>query len=132
MAARRARDSKLLDAVEALPFEPFNGTAWRVVRDGRDALICSAVGGRWDDRTFDVLYTSTRGDGAISEMFFHVGQGQPVIPSLVKYRLYELQVTLAACVRMATLDQLAALGLKTSTFGRLSYVDRRGCALSRA
>jgi RES domain-containing protein len=124
MAARRARDSELLDAVEALPFGPFEGTAWRVVRDGRDPLICSAVGGRWDDRTFEVLYTSTRGDGAIGEMFFHIGQGQPVIPSLVKYRLYELRLTLAACVSIVTLERLAMLGLKTSTFGRLSYVDR--------
>jgi RES domain-containing protein len=124
MAARRARDSGLLDAVEALPVEPYSGHVWRVVRDGRDPLVCSAVGGRWDDRTFDVLYTSTRGDGAIAEMLFHVAQGQPVIPSLVKYRLYELGASIKACVRVAKLDALAALGLKISTFGRLSYVDR--------
>jgi RES domain-containing protein len=124
MAARRARDSLLLDAVEALPVEPYDGPVWRVVRDGRDPLMCSAVGGRWDDRSFDVLYTSTSSDGAIAEMLFHVAQGQPVIPSLVKYRLFELRASIKGCVRVATLDRLAALGLKTSTFGRLSYVDR--------
>jgi RES domain-containing protein len=124
MAARRARDSGLLDAVEALPIEAYDGTVWRVVRDGRDPLACSAVGGRWDDRSFDVLYTSTYAEGAVSEMFFHVAQGQPVIPSLVKYRLFELKASVSACVRVATLDQLAALGLKVSMFGRLSYVDR--------
>lgn len=125
MAARHVRDNKLLDAVEALAFSPFNGNAWRVVRDGRNPLTCSATGGRWDDGTFEVLYTSTRGDGAIGEMFFHVGLGQPVIPSRARYRLYELRVTLAACVRMASLEQLAALGMKTGTFGRLSYTDRQ-------
>ena len=86
------------------------GPVWCVVRDGRDPLMCSAVGGRWDDRNFDVLYTSTRGDGAIAEMLFHVGQGQPVFPSLVRYRLFELRASIEACVRVATLGQLAALG----------------------
>ena len=124
MAARRARDSALLDAVEALPVQPYDGPLWRVVRDGRDPLICSAVGGRWDDRSFDALYTSTKADGAIAEMLFHVAQGQPVMPSLVRYRLFELTASIAACVRVATPDVLAALGLKIATFGRLSYAER--------
>ncbi len=124
MASRRARDSALLDAVEALPFQPYDATVWRVVRDGRDPLICSAVGGRWDDASFDVLYTSTHRDGAIAEMFFHVGRGQPVIPSRLSIRLSAQRANLAGCVRISTLDQLAALGLKTGTFGRLSYNDR--------
>ncbi len=120
------RDSGLLDAVEALPGGPFEGCAWRVVRDGRDPTQCSANGGRWDDGTFDVLYTSTGADGAIGEMYFHVSRGQPVIPSLVRYRLYELAISLASCVEIARLDTLAALGLKTSAFGRLSYEERAG------
>jgi RES domain-containing protein len=124
MPARRARDSGLLDAVEALTPQPYTGRSWRVVREGRDPLQCSSVGGRWDDQTFDVLYTSTRGDGAIAEMFFHVGNGQPVVPSRVKYRLYELMVNLRQCLHVPTLEGLASLGLKTSTFGRLSYSDR--------
>ncbi len=124
MAARRARESHLLDAIDALPVVAYEGSAWRIVRDGRDPLQCSAVGGRWDDRTFEVLYTSTRGDGAIAEMFFHIGQGQPVIPSVVQYRLYELTVTVGECVRVTTREELAGLGLKTSAFGRPSYSDR--------
>jgi RES domain-containing protein len=123
-AARPARDSRLLDAVEALPHETFSGAAWRVVRNGRDPIQCSAVGGRWDDRTFDVLYTSLRADGAISEMYYHVSRGQPVIPSLVRYKLYEVHVTLASCARIASLDTLESIGLKVSTFGQLSYSER--------
>jgi RES domain-containing protein len=125
MAARPARDSRLLDAVEALPTEAFSGTVYRVVRAGRDPIQCSSVGGRWDDRTFDVLYTSTRADGAISEMYYHLSRGQPVIPSLVQYRLHEFNVTLATCVRIASLEQLASLGLKTAVFGQLSYFERQ-------
>lgn len=124
MVVRRARDSVLLDAVEALPVEPYEGVAWRVVRDGRDPLVCSAVGGRWDDRTFDVLYTATRADGAIAEMAFHIGQGQPVFPSLARYRLFELRVALRLCVNIFPLDRLVALGVRENMFGRLSHSDR--------
>ena len=126
VASRRARDNRLLDALEAFPHTSFNGRAWRVVRTGRDPLQCSASGGRWDDQTFDVLYTSTKADGAVGEMYFHVSRGQPVIPSLVRYRLFELSVVLAACIEIRDLAELATLGLKTSAFGKLSYEERIG------
>jgi hypothetical protein len=73
-----------------------------------------------------VLYTSTGADGAIGEMYFHVSRGQPVIPSLVSYRLYELTISLASCVEISGMQGLAALGLKTGTYGRLSYEERDG------
>lgn len=124
-APRRARDSQLLDAVEAAPYGPLNRIAWRVVRDLRDPTSCSANGGRWDDGTFDVLYTSTMADGALAEMHFHLGRGQPVFPSRVTYRLFELDVTLDCCVTIADMDALAAFGVRTATFGRLSYEERQ-------
>jgi RES domain-containing protein len=124
MAARRVRDNRLLDAVELLPVEPYTGTVWRIVGDGRDPLRCSRAGGRWDDRTFDVLYTATKADGAAAEMYFHLSRGQPVFPSLLRYRLFELHVKIKDCVRIQTLEELAALGLAVAAFGRLSCVDR--------
>lgn len=124
-AVRPPRDSGLLDAVEALPQQPWQGTAWRVVREGRDPMQCSAVGGRWDDRSFEVLYTSTHRDGARAEMYFHLSRGQPVMPSRVRYGLHELSVTLQASVRIASLDVLAAIGIKTGAFGQASYSERQ-------
>ena len=124
-AARPARDSHLLDAVEALPHEPFSGVAWIVVRSSRDPTQCSAAGGRWDDRTFEVLYTSLKADGAVSEMYYHLSRGQPVIPSLVRYKLYELKITLANCARIESLDVLTSIGLKISVFGQLAYAERQ-------
>jgi hypothetical protein len=121
---RSARDSRLLDALENLLPEAFAGRAWRIVRDGRDPIQCSAVGGRWDDRSFDVLYTSTRADGATAEMYFHVARGQPVIPSQVRYRLFELDIRLASCLRFNSIEELHSLGLQTATFGQLSYAER--------
>jgi len=122
---RAPRDNLLLDAIEALPREAWSGPVWRVVREGRDPTQCSAVGGRWDDRSFEVLYTSTHADGARAEMFFHLSRGQPVIPSQVRYGLHELRVVLNASVSIASIEALAGLGLKTNGFGQLSYSERQ-------
>ena len=124
MAVRRARDNRLLDAVELLSAKSFTGTVWRIVGEGRDPLRCSRAGGRWDDRTFDVLYTATTADGAAEEMYFHLNRGQPVFPSLLRYRLFELEATIKDCIHIKSLEELAALGLVATSFGRLSYVDR--------
>jgi RES domain-containing protein len=123
-ATRPIRDNRLLDALEVMAAELFSGTAWRVVRDARDPRQCSAVDGRWDDRTFDVLYTSSRADGAIAEMYSHLARGQPVFPSQVRYRLFELSITLTSCLRFASLTEFAAPGLRTETYGQLSYAER--------
>jgi RES domain-containing protein len=123
-AARSARDVRLLDALENVTPQAFAGEAWRIVRDGRDPVQCSAAGGRWDDQTFDVLYTSTKADGAIAEMYFHLRRGQPVMPSRVRYRLFELSITLSSCLRIASLADLLSLGLQTAGFGQLSYAER--------
>jgi RES domain-containing protein len=118
------RDSQLIDALEALPHTPFEGTVWRVVRDGRDPCQCSASGGRWDDGSFEVLYTSLDREGAIAEMYFHLLRGQPVFPSKVRFTLYELKVRLAETMHLPSLPDLAKLELDTSRFGQLSYVER--------
>jgi RES domain-containing protein len=123
-SGRRIRDAALIDALESAPSTSFAGVVWRVVREGRDVLQGSAYGGRWDDGTFDVLYTSERADGAIAEMYFHLSRGQPVIPSKVAYHLYELRVTLPRALEVADLAALSALGVDTSRYGRLSYLER--------
>jgi RES domain-containing protein len=94
-----------------------------VTREERDPIQCSAVGGRWDDRSFEVLYTSTKADGAIAEMYFHVSRGQPVIPSQVRYHLHEFRITLTSCLKL-TLDLLQELGFRIAAFGQLSYFER--------
>ena len=62
---RSIRDQRLLDALEKVPRAPYAGTVWRSVREGADPLVCWRSGGRWDDRTFDVLYTSESREVAI-------------------------------------------------------------------
>ena len=69
------RDQRLLDALESVAQEPYEGIVWRSVKEGRDPLTCSRSGGRWDDGTFDVLYTSETRAAAIAERRYHLYQG---------------------------------------------------------
>ena len=121
---RPIRDQHLLDTLDALTRDPYSGTVWRSVREGRDPLACWRSGGRWDDGTLDVLYTSETRQAAIDERRFHLYQGQPIIPSRVRYELFELWVSLEAIMRFETLDDLAALQFDIQNYGKLSYLDR--------
>ncbi|MDD9908140.1 MAG: RES family NAD+ phosphorylase [Ahrensia sp.] len=122
--SRRRRDNALIDAIEAIDPVSFAAPVWRVVRDGHDATRCSRSGGRWDDGTFDVLYTSQGRDGAISEMHFHLMRGQPIFPSLVRYRLFEIETELGRALRFLDLDALSSIGLDAARYGQLSYQER--------
>ena len=118
------RDQGLLDALEALPQRPFAGPVWRSVRQGRDPLACWRSGGRWDDGSIDVLYTSVTRAAAIEERRFHLNQGQPIPPSRVRYELFELELSLERMLTFDSVAALAAIGLAASSFGQLSYVER--------
>jgi RES domain-containing protein len=118
------RDQTLLDALEAIAQRPFAGHVWRSVREGGDPLACWRSGGRWDDGTFDVLYTSETRETAIEERRFHLYQGQPIPPSRVRYELFELSVSLEAVMAFDSLADLAAVGLDVGSFGQLSYIEK--------
>ena len=121
---RRIRDQRLLDALERSNRKPYSGRVWRSVREGRDPLTCWRAGGRWDDGTLDVLYTSEIRATAIAERRFHLYQGQPLPPTKVRYELFELQVSLKEVVPFSDLESLASIGLNVGSFGQLSYLER--------
>jgi hypothetical protein len=125
IVGHRARDNALIDAIEGLPHKAYHDKVWRVVRKGKDVLAPSAAGGRWDDGTFEVLYTSLVADGAVAEMHFHIAKGQPVIPSKVAYHLYELRVRVRRSLHLPDVEAVARLGVDTSRYGALSYNDRQ-------
>ena len=118
------RDNALIDALEAIEPVAFSGPVWRLVRDGRNPLQCSASGGRWDDGSFDVLYTSMSRAGVLEEMRFHLMRGQPVMPSGVRYRLFKLDLALERTLQFLDLATIRKMGLKTEIFGRLSYQQK--------
>lgn len=121
---RKPRPQALIDALEGRERLRFTGTAWRVVSDGRDALAGYRAGGRWDDGTFDVLYTSLHRDGAMAETVFHMRRGQPVIPSKPAKRLHSIGMELDHVLALDSLDELKGLGADTSQFGQLAYAQR--------
>jgi RES domain len=124
-APPRARDNTLIDAIEGIAGSPYDARVWRVVRKGKDVLMPSAPGGRWDDGTFDALYTSEVADGAAAEMFFHLSRGQPVIPSKISYHLYEIRVRTQNALHLQDLAAIARLGVDIGRYGVLSYNDRQ-------
>jgi RES domain-containing protein len=118
------RPSNLIDLLDAQERREFLGRVWRAVRAGYDVLRGASAGGRWDDGTFDVLYTSATKEGAIAERKFHLSQGLPVIPSRPKYVVHELDVKLSHILDLTDTSLLEALGLDMRRFGALSYVER--------
>lgn len=122
--SRTIRAQQLLDALESVKQQPYSGVVWRTVRQGRDPLSCWRSGGRWDDRTFDVLYTSETREAAIEERRFHLYQGQPIPPSKVTYELFELSVSLEAVMVFNDLKELSEIGLNVSDYGQLSYFEK--------
>lgn len=124
LPSRKRRDHKLIDAIEAIDPVDYSGPVWRVVKEGRDPTRCSRSGGRWDDGTFDVLYTCETDQGAIEEMRFHLMRGQPIMPSQVKYKLHEINLALERSLKLLDLDALATVGLDVSRYGQLSYSEK--------
>jgi RES domain-containing protein len=121
---RPPRPKALLDAIEAEIPTQFSGCVWRVVTDGFEPLRSSRAGGRWDDGTFDVLYTSVSRDGAMAESWFHATKGQPIIPSKVAKRLYQMKAELRRVLDLSGDSKLASLGVDMATYGRLSNIQR--------
>ncbi len=121
---RPPRPKALLDAIEAEVPGRFVGPVWRVVTDGFDPLRPGRAGGRWDDGSFDVLYTSGARDGALAEAWFHVSRGQPVMPSKIRKRIYRLDVALDRVLDLSAAGKLAGLGMNMAEYGRLSYAQR--------
>lgn len=121
---RPIRDQNLLDALERLPQTVYSEQVWRSVKAGRDPLSCWRSGGRWDDKTFDVLYTSETRQTAIEERRFHLYQGQPIPPSKTDYQLYELRIHLKSVIRFESLDALREIGMDTSAYGSLAFFEK--------
>jgi RES domain-containing protein len=117
---RPARDPDLLDQLDVVAREDFAGDAWRVVREGRDPLQPSHIGGRWDMGANDALYTSLASDGAIAEIHFRLRQ-EPVFPSRFKAMLYHLKVEVSNVLRFDDLDALRPFGVDGAAYHRVLY-----------
>jgi RES domain-containing protein len=118
---RRGHDDRLLDDLGKLEGSVFEGSVWRVVREGRSAIDGSRGGGRWNPTRLSVLYTALEADGAVAEMHFHINRGQSVFPSRMRHVLHELRVTTEETLRFADLAALGRLGVEERRYGEMLY-----------
>ena len=118
---RKIRDPELLDRLQALPVEAFKGKIWRMARAGRDPLIATSPKGRWDDGSFEVLYTALSPDAALAEVHFHLTRSQPVFPSTLQIHLHEIETEAAKAYVFQSVEGLAPFGVDASQYGGLEY-----------
>ena len=108
-------DSDLLDRLDALPKETFNGEVFRGTRQSLDPLAGSYSDGRWMRRdAAAVLYTSLEREGALAEISFHWGQLTPRPSKPVV--LHTLRVSTHRTLKLVRAD-LATLGLPEVAYG---------------
>lgn len=117
---RKARDLALLDAIDAFSRESFERRVWRVVREGRDPTLGSPSQSRWCNGEFDVLYTSFDRDGAIAEIHALLSD-QPVFPSRMTWRCYELEIRSRKTLRLTDMSTLEKLGVNVSSYRQRRY-----------
>lgn len=131
-SGRRVHDDRLLDALDVLEGQAFDGTIWRVVREGRSVFDGSRGAGRWNPSNLSVLYAAKAADGAIAEIYFHLNRGQPVFPSKMRHNLYELKVTTDRTLILANMADLAALGVEEAKYKQILYSRTQEIAAAAA
>ena len=105
----------LIDRLDALPKQTFDGEVFRGTRPSLDPLASSYSGGRWMRRDgAGVLYTSLAREGALTEFSFHGGQLTP--RSTKPVMLHTLRVAAHRTVKLVRAD-LESLGVPESAYG---------------
>ena len=108
-------DPDLIDQLDALPKEAFDGDVFRGTRQSLDPLASSYSGGRWMRRdSVAVLYTSLVREGALAEISFHWGQLNPRPTKPVM--LHTLRVVAHRTLKLVRAD-LSTLGVPESAYG---------------
>jgi hypothetical protein len=128
MVGPRIHDRIILDALEALDPEPFEGTVWRVTRAGREPMRGAAAHGRWSPSgEFEVLYTSLVREGALAEIGYRLSL-QPVWPSRIEHDIHTIDVQTERNLRFADIENLAPFGIDTRRYRELEYAATRAVA----
>ena len=120
-ASRRIHDRVILDALEAIDSEAFEGFVWRVTRKGREPLRGAGAHGRWSaSGEFEVLYTSLEADGALAEIGYRLSL-QPVWPSRIEHEIHTIEVQIERVLRFANTAALAPFGVDAERYRSFEY-----------
>lgn len=118
---RKLRDPELLEPLQQMPTRQLQSKLWRIARAGRDPLLATSPKGRWDDGSFDVVYTALDADTARAELHWHVTRGQPVFPSTLQLNLHELELRAESAIAFQSMSDLEPFGVVPHRFGSLDY-----------
>lgn len=119
----RRHDRDVLDALEAMKEEPFEGEVWRVAWAGRDPLRGSTGAGRWSPPgEFEVLYTSLSREGALAEIGHRLSL-EPVWPdpSRTGHEVHRIGASLGRTLRFPDLQSLTPLGVNAARWAYYDY-----------
>jgi len=117
----RVHDRAILDPLEGLKAAAIEEAVWRVVRKGRDPLRGAVANGRWNAvGEFEVLYTSLRSDGALSEVGYRLSL-EPIWPSRIEHEIHNLRIRADRALKIESLEQLEKLGVNTARYQTFDY-----------
>jgi hypothetical protein len=117
----RVHDRAILDALDAIDPETFEGDVWRVTRKGRDALRGSSAHGRWSPAgEFEVLYTSLLREGALAEIGYRLSL-EPVWPSRLQHEIHTIDAKTVRTLRFANVASLGPLGVDVARYETFEY-----------
>lgn len=117
--------ASLIELIDALPAEAFDGHVFRVTATTANSLAPSVSGGRWAPpkrpgmRT-SILYTSFEADCALAEVCSYLVLLDP-LPSVEKLKVSRLEASASRTLRLARAD-LATLGVDLTRYGERDYV----------
>lgn len=120
MVEQPAHDPDLLDVLDAMAPQSFDGDVWRVTWASRDPLIGGTGGGRWHPANdFEALYTSLDEDGALAEIYHHLSRA-PVFSSS-HMKINRLSLRTERTLVFPNIASLAVAGIDTENFRRGGY-----------
>ena len=124
----RVHDRAILDALEAIDPESFEGEVWRITRKGRDAVRGSGAHGRWSPGgEFEVLYTSLEREGALAEIGYRLSL-EPVWPSRIEHEIHLMEVKTERILRFPNVSRLSSLGIDITQYGSFDYTATQAIA----
>lgn len=111
-------DRELLDYLDSLPTERFDGEAFRATRRKLDAVAASYNGGRWMlPDSAAILYTSLDRDGALAEIAFHWRTLTPLPTKSVS--LHRMRISCGKVLRIKE-SHLASLGVSAAAYREIN------------
>lgn len=117
MTENHVHDPDLLDTLEAMSPQSFEGTAWRMTWATGEPLAGGTGGGRWHPANdFEALYASLEREGALAEIYHHLSRA-PVFSSS-HVRLNEIRVRTGRALVFDDVAALVQVGVDEEMFRR--------------